>query len=91
MLYHPAVKTAATYNPSYDKAFLPEIQMLHKKPVETPRNTKNLKNSLIVIKYLWAQSDCSIRLQEKSKNLKENWSAVTLASFMCKFIQHLVH
>lgn len=34
---------------------------------------------------------CSIKLQEKNKNLKENWPAVTHASFMCKFIQHLVY
>lgn len=30
---------------------------------------------------------CSIKLQEKNKNLKENWPV----SFMCKFIQHLVY
>lgn len=40
MLYHPAVKTAATCSSSYDKVFLPEIQMLHEKPVETPKTTR---------------------------------------------------
>lgn len=83
-------KDSCNLYPSYDKVFLPEIQMLHEKPVETPRNTRK-STKFTDGSRMSLSTVCSIRLQEKNKNLKEKWPAVTHISFMCKFIQHSVY